>query len=103
MTTTQQLPKISPSKIKLFQKCPQLYQYKYNHHLDDDANIWAIYGTSLHKAIEMKYVANVHPYIAFQTKMQERMDYYGAKHIKISGEEQYSKHIKQGKEVIDTI
>ena len=49
------LPRLSASKLKLYQKCPKMYLHKYRDRADS-SNIWAIVGTAAHSAIEQYYL-----------------------------------------------
>lgn len=49
------LPRLSASKLKLYERCPKQYVYRYLRNNEDKLNVWGIVGTAAHKAIEQHY------------------------------------------------
>lgn len=52
---TNQLTRLSASKLKLYERCPTAYVHKYIAKKDDRVGIHGLLGSAVHKAIETKY------------------------------------------------
>jgi CRISPR/Cas system-associated exonuclease Cas4 (RecB family) len=97
------LPTISASKIKTFKMCPRKYKHRYIDGIKDDSNISAVWGKSLHTAIQMKYLHNRNPIIVFQDEMIREFDHHNTNNIELRGEEYYNKFIKLGKDILSKL
>lgn len=64
------LPRLSASKLKEYQKCPTMYQYRNAVDKTDSINVWGLIGTAAHKAIEMHYLSG----IPIHTTFLQRVD-----------------------------
>lgn len=49
------LPRVSASKLKLWQECPKMYEMRYVRGEEQKPNVWALVGSGAHKAIETYY------------------------------------------------
>lgn len=52
----QKLPRLSASKLKVYESCPIQYKWKYVLGHKDRANIYGVLGSAVHKAIQDKYI-----------------------------------------------
>lgn len=86
------LPTLSASKIIMFKTCPKQFYYRYVEYIPEQPTVHAMFGTSLHKAIEMKYREGTNPNITFQATLQEEQQKYGNQTVR--GEEYFSKYFK---------
>lgn len=50
------LPRLSASKLKVYEQCPTQYKWKYILGHKDHANIYGVLGSAVHKAIQDKYI-----------------------------------------------
>lgn len=99
------LQTISASRIKTYKTCARQYQYKYALHKDDrpeqDKNIGALLGTSLHKAIESRYSNDSNAIQVFQDTMKTTYEEWEAAGYTIRGEEWYTRSLKDGRAILN--
>lgn len=99
------LQTISASKLKTFRTCHRQYYYKYvlpkDERPPDNKNIGALFGTSLHKAIERKYRVNDNPRLVFQKTMLETLDQWEEEGYRVKGVEWFGKSMKDGKLILE--
>lgn len=100
-----ELQTISASRIKTYKTCAKQYYYKYivekENRPEQDKNIGALLGTSLHKAIELYYKDKSPAIKTFQTTMTETYDQWNDNNHTIRGEEWFSKSMKLGKTILN--
>lgn len=60
-------PVLSASKIKTFLDCPNRFYYHYIEHIPSPSNVYAVMGTSFHRAIEEFYKSSSDPYRTYIT------------------------------------
>lgn len=60
-----ELPKVSATRIKTFLTCPKKYWFKYVLGIDDEKNIYAVLGLSVHKAIAEYYIERKNPRLTY--------------------------------------
>lgn len=101
------LPRISASKIKTWQVCKKKYFYTYIEKPNttehkEERSIGGLLGTVLHTVIEQKYKNPLINHLAlYQEKMLGTLDEWQKAHYDISGEQWFSKSMKEGREILD--
>jgi CRISPR/Cas system-associated exonuclease Cas4 (RecB family) len=63
------LPRLSASKIATYLDCPVRYKYRYLEGTKDQPNIYAWFGTAMHKAIQLYYEEGINPNVTLQDRM----------------------------------
>ena len=64
------LPRLSASKLKEYQKCPTMYQYRNMVEKTDSINVWGLVGTAAHKAIETYYLMGTPIHTTFLQRVE---------------------------------
>lgn len=99
------LQTVSASKIKTYRTCSKKYEYTYINKPEvlvhtESKNIGALLGSSLHRAIEMKYKENADPLTTFTTFLDKTYAEWETAEYIILGEEWLSKSVKTGREIL---
>jgi ATP-dependent helicase/nuclease subunit B len=105
---TDQLQKISASKIKLYRTCQRRYYYRYllpySIRPEDELSSAALTGKAIHKIIEQHYrnrMAGVSVEDVLTFQLQKLMVEEIEKHDKIKGHEWLSKALADGKKMLN--
>lgn len=67
---TDTLPTVSASKINLYRECGRKYYYRYIEGKDTGTNIYAAFGTALHKAIQEYHLHGADAYTVFSEALR---------------------------------
>lgn len=90
------LPKLSATKIQTYMTCPTWYKYRYIQGVSDRPNVYGLFGSAMHKAIEQWYSDGKDPHITLQEKMSDI-------HWDTQFIEQASRLTAQGHSMLDTL
>lgn len=94
----------SASKLKTYKLCGQQYYYKYINRVNNKErkNTAALFGTAMHKALEMKYRSNKGPQYTFITTMNEVLDEWQSSGEEVVGLNYINSYITEGKRILST-